>query len=70
MEHEHIWEKIKEDDYGEMDYSSYRSGVERFVVTLLRCRICGELKKDYHGDICGNPEEYLRITDADRRYVK
>ena len=41
MDHEHVWETLQETDYGEMDYNSYGGGVEHFVVTLYRCRLCG-----------------------------
>ena len=66
MDHEHIWETVRETDCGEMDYSSYGGGVEHFIVTLYRCRLCGALHKEYRGDFCGNPEGYLKITDDDR----
>lgn len=46
MDHEHIWEVLKETDYGEMDYNSCGGGVERFVVTLYRCRLCNALHKE------------------------
>lgn len=65
MDHEHTWEALQETDYGEMDYNSYGGGVEHFVVTLYRCRLCGALHKECRGDFCGDPEEYLEITDDD-----
>ena len=65
MDHEHIWEVLKETDYGEMDYNSCGGGVERFVVTLYRCRLCNALHKECRGDLMGDPEEYLVITDDD-----
>ena len=65
MDHEHIWETLKETDYGEMDYNSYGGGVEHFVVTLYRCRLCGALQKGYRGDFNGDPGEFLEITDND-----
>ena len=65
MDHEHVWETLQETDYGEMDYNSYGGGVEHFVVTLYRCRLCGALHKECRGDSCGDPEEYLEITDTD-----
>ncbi len=65
IDHEHTWEALQETDYGEMDYNSYGGGVEHFVVTLYRCRLCGLLRKECRGDLCGDPEEYLEITDND-----
>ena len=70
MDHEHVWEALQETaaletDYGEMDYSSFGGGVEHFVVTLYRCRLCGALHKECRGDFCGDPQEYLEITDYD-----
>ena len=44
MQCEHRWEVIRETDFGEMDYSSYGGGVEHFIVTLFRCRLCGALR--------------------------
>ena len=64
MDHEHVWETLQETDYGEMDYNSYGGGVEHFVVTLYRCRLCGALHKECRGDFCGDPEEYLEIFEA------
>lgn len=63
--HEHVWEVLRETDYGEMDYHSSGGGVEHFVVTLYVCPLCGLLRKAYRGDFCGNPEEYLEITADD-----
>ena len=65
LDHEHVWEILQETDYGEMDYNSYGGGVEHFVVTLYRCRLCGALHKECRGDFCGDPREYLEITDTD-----
>ncbi len=65
MDHEHIWETLQETDYGEMDYNSYGGGVERFVVTLYRCRLCGVLHKECRGDFNGDPGEFLEITEND-----
>lgn len=65
MDHEHVWEILQETDYGEMDYNSCGGGVERFVVTLYRCRLCNALHKECRGDLMGDPEEYLEITDDD-----
>jgi hypothetical protein len=48
-----------------MDYNSCGGGVERFVVTLYRCRLCGLLKKECRGDLMGDPEGYPAITDED-----
>lgn len=48
-----------------MDYNSYGGGVEHFVVTLYRCRLCGALHKESRGDFNGDPAEYIEITDAD-----
>ena len=59
LDHEHVWEILQETDYGEMDYNSYGGGVEHFVVTLYRCRLCGALHKECRGDFCGDPREYL-----------
>ena len=66
MECTHEWERLKEEDYGEMDYRSDGGGVSHFIVTLYRCRVCGSLKKEWQGDYCGDPKEYLEITEADR----
>lgn len=66
MNHEHTWEILQETDYGEMDYNSYGGGVEHFVVTLYRCSLCGLLRKECRGDFCGDPQEYLEITETDR----
>ncbi len=66
MECGHVWERLNEEDYGEMDYRSDGGGVEHFVVTLYRCRMCGVLHKECRGDYSGDPQEYLEITDADR----
>lgn len=63
---EHAWEPLHEEDYGEMDYRSDSGGVSRLIVTLYHCRICGSLKKEWQGDFCGDPQEYLQITEADR----
>ena len=65
MDCEHLWERLNEEDYGEMDYRSDGGGVEHFVVTLYCCRLCGALHKECRGDFCGDPGEYLKITDAD-----
>lgn len=65
----HSWEAIRSEDFGEMDYSSYGGGVEHFVVTLYMCEDCGALKKEYTGDICGDPSEYLKITADDIAYA-
>lgn len=65
MDHDHVWDALQETDYGEMDYSSYGGGVEHFVVTLYRCRLCGALHKECRGDFNGDPGEYLEITDND-----
>jgi hypothetical protein len=67
MDHEHVWEGLQETDYGEMDYNSCGGGVEHFVVTLYRCRLCGALHKEYRGDFCGDPAEFLEICEDDRR---
>ncbi len=66
LECEHIWERLSEEDYGEMDYRSDGGGVARFIVTLYRCRLCGHLKKEWQGDFCGDPQEYLEITESER----
>ena len=66
MECEHVWERTSEEDYGEMDYRSDGGGVEHFVVTLYRCRLCDVLHKECRGDFCGDPQEYLEITEAER----
>ena len=66
----HSWKLIKETDYGEMDYSSYGGPVDHFVVSLYKCELCGQLKKECRGDICGNPDEFLAITDEDKEYSK
>ncbi len=66
----HDWESIRETDYGEMDYSSYGGGVEHFVVTLLRCRRCGQVSKECRGDFNGDPSEYLVVTDEDIAYAE
>lgn len=66
MECMHVWEPLIEEDYGEMDYRSDGGGVSRFIVTLYGCPICGDLKKEYQGDFCGDPSEYLEITSSDR----
>ncbi len=66
MDCEHIWERLSEEDYGEMDYRSDGGGVAHFIVTLYGCRLCGDLKKECQGDFCGDSEEYLGITEADR----
>ncbi len=65
MEHEHIWEVLEETDYGEQDYNSYGGGVEPFVVTLYQCRLCGALHKEYRGDFCGDPEEFLKAEEGE-----
>lgn len=70
MECEHVWERVSEEDYGEMDYRSDGRGVEHFVVTLYRCRLCGNLHKECRGDYCGDSQEYLEITDADLLMTK
>ena len=70
MECEHDWEKIDETDYEEMDYCSYGGGVDHFIVTTYRCRICGELKKESTGDCNGDPSEYLEITDKERKNAR
>ena len=70
MECRHEWEAIQETDYGEMDYNSYGGGVEHFVVTLYRCSRCGALDKKYRGDFCGDPDEYLELTDGDVAFAK
>lgn len=62
----HIWERLSEEDYGEMDYRSDGGGVSHFIVTLYCCRLCGDLKKEWQGDFCGDPQEYLEITEAER----
>ncbi len=66
MECEHVWERVSEEDYGEMDYRSDGGGVGHFVVTLYRCRMCGALHKECRGDFCGDPQEYLEIMEAER----
>ena len=66
---EHKWERLSEEDYGEMDYRSDGGGVSRFIVTLYGCRLCGDLKKEWQGDFCGDPQEYIEITEADRAEV-
>jgi hypothetical protein len=62
---DHVWEYLTETDYGEIDYSSYGGGVEPFFISLYRCHLCGALHKEYRGDICGNPDMFLEITDED-----
>lgn len=66
----HSWEAIRSEDFGEMDYSSYGGGVNPFVVTLYRCELCGALKKEYTGDFCGDPGEFLEITGQDIAYAE
>lgn len=70
MECEHAWERLSEEDFGEMDYRSDGGGVAHFIVTLYRCRICDDLKKEWQGDFCGDPQEYLKITESDRMMAK
>ncbi|MBQ6153306.1 MAG: hypothetical protein IJJ15_06130 [Ruminococcus sp.] len=65
----HSWIALRSEDFGEMDYSSYGGGVEPFVVTLYQCVKCGALKKDYTGDLCGDPNMFLDITEDDERYA-
>ena len=61
----HSWVTVYEDNYGEMDYSSYGGGVEEYVVTLSKCCLCGKLRKEGRGDFCGDPSELLEITEKD-----
>ena len=70
MECMHDWEVVNETDYGEMDYSSYGGGVEHFVVTLYRCKLCGDIKKECRGDFNGDPSEFLEITEDDLKLIK
>ena len=70
MECTHEWEVVNETDYGEMDYSSYGGGVEHFVVTLYRCKLCGDIKKESRGDFNGDPSEFLEITEDDLKLIK
>ncbi len=70
MECAHDWEAIRETDYGEMDYSSCGGGVEHFVVTLYRCRLCGLVTKEGRGDFNGDPGEYLELTDDDIEFAE
>ena len=70
MECIHEWEVVNETDYGEMDYSSYGGGVEHFVVTLYRCKLCGDIKKESRGDFNGDPSEFLEITEDDLKLIK
>ena len=30
------------------------------------CRLCGVLHKECRGDFCGDPQEYMEITEAER----
>lgn len=48
-----------------MDYDSAGRAVDDFVVTLYRCRNCGQLKKEGRGDFCGDPHELTDITEED-----
>ena len=66
----HNWTLAREEDFGEMDYSSYGGGVEHFVVSLYYCPNCEALKKEYRGDFNGNPSEYLNVSEDDISYVK
>ena len=70
MECEHDWVDIREEDLGEMDYRSDGGPVDRFVVTLSCCRICGFFTKEGRGDCCGDTEEYTEITDDDCEYAR
>ncbi len=70
MECEHIWERLREEDHGEMDYRSDGGGVSHFIVTLYGCRLCGDLKKEWQGDFCGDPGEYLDITAEDIAFAE
>ncbi len=67
MDHKHVWEILEETNYGEMDYNSYGGGVEPFVVTLYRCRLCGALYKESRGDFNGDPGDLLTITEDEIR---
>jgi hypothetical protein len=69
MECEHVWERLREEDYGEMTYRSDGGGAAHFIVTLYGCRLCGALKKEYQGDFTGDPGEYLEITQEDRLFA-
>ena len=65
-EHEHKWEVLKEDNWGEQDYSSYGGGVNEFIVTLYGCPVCGALKKEHRGDFNGEPPADVdEITEDD-----
>ena len=56
---------VYEKNYGTMDYDSAGRSVDDFVVTLYRCRKCGQLKKEGRGDFCGDPHELTDITEED-----
>ena len=65
-EHEHKWEVLKEDNWGEQDYNSYGGGVNEFIVTLYGCPECGALKKEHRGDYNGDPPADVdEITEDD-----
>ena len=64
----HEWEILREENYGQMDYSSYGGGVTDFVVTLYRCKRCGLLRKEGTGDFNGDPSELLELTEEDIAY--
>jgi len=70
MDCEHGWKLIKETDYGELDYSSYGGPVDHFVVSLYQCELCGQLKKESRGEVCGNPDVFLEINDEDIEYAE
>ena len=63
----HAWELIAEDNFGEMDYSSYGGGVEPYIIRTWVCRNCGAIKKEGTGDFNGDPSSLLEITETDRR---
>ena len=62
----HDWELIAEENFGEMDYSSYGGGVEPFNVQTWRCRNCGALRKECTGDFNGDPSALLACTEEER----
>lgn len=66
MDCEHVWETQSETDYGEMDYRSDGGGVDHFVVMEYRCRLCGAQYKDWRGDFCGDPAEFLKNAGEDQ----
>ena len=72
-ENGHSWTRVREENLGEMDYSSYGGGVNPVIITLYVCEECGAMYKDYTGDFCGDPQEVLgkelEISDDDRYYA-